>query len=208
MTEIDYYLYGGSPFTYFGHRALIEMAHRHDAAIRYKPVDVRAIWAVSGGVPPAQRPPVRQRYRLIELQRVSEFRNLPINIQPRFFPVDTSLADRATIAIIEAGGNPADYIERVCAGVWTEDADLADRTEIAKRLTASGFDAETLLARAESEEIGAIRAKNSQDAIASDAVGVPSYVLNGEVFWGQDRLDMLEYALQTGRAPFSAEPGT
>lgn len=204
MAVIDYYLYGGSPFTYLGHRALIEMAARQGATIRYKPVDLMALWAVSGAVPPAQRPPVRQRYRLIELQRVAAFRNLPINLKPKFFPVNTGLADQAAIAMVEAGGDPGDYLERVLTGVWVDEADLSDRATIAERIAASGFDADDVLARAESDDIVAIRRQNSEDAIAADAIGAPSYVLNGEVFWGQDRIDMLEHALETERRPFRA----
>jgi len=204
MATIDYYFYGASPFTYLGHRALIEMAARQGAALRYKPVNLMALWAVSGAVPPGQRPPVRQRYRLIELQRLADYRGLPINTSPKHWPVDTELADRAAIAIAETGGDPGDYVGRVLAGVWADEADLADRTVIAHMLSQTGFDAADILARAETDTIAAIREKNSEEAIAADAIGVPSYVLNGEVFWGQDRIDLLERALATGRAPYRA----
>ena len=153
-------------------------------------------------MPPGQRPPVRQRYRLIELQRIAEFRGLPINLAPKHFPVDTSLADRAAIAIVESGGDPGVYLEQVLAGIWAQEADLSDRAEIANRLTASDFDAEIMLARAESDDIAAIRERNSEDVIAADAICAPFYVLNGEVFWGQDRIELLEFALQTGRSPY------
>jgi len=204
MATIDYYFYGASPFTYLGHRALIEMAARQGAALRYKPVNLMALWAVSGAVPPGQRPPVRQRYRLIELQRLADYRGLPINTSPKHWPVDTELADRAAIAIAETGGDPGDYVGRVLVGVWADEADLADRTVIAHMLSQTGFDAADILARAETDTIAAIREKNSEEAIAADAIGVPSYVLNGEVFWGQDRIDLLERALATGRAPYRA----
>ncbi len=202
MAAIEYYLFGGSPFTYLGHRALIDMARRHNATIHYKPVDLMAVWAVSGAVPPGQRSPVRQRYRLIELQRWAAMRGLPVNLKPRHWPADTALADRAAIAISETGGDPGNYLERVLAGVWAEEADMADRATIADRLSASGFVANDVLARAESDEIAEIRERNTEEAIAADAIGAPSYVLNGEVFWGQDRIDLLEQALASGRPPF------
>ena len=85
-----------------------------------------------------------------------------------------------------------------------EHRDLANRGVIAGILTDCGFDAEAVLARAQSDEVAAIRAHNSEDAVAADAVGVPAYVLNGEVFWGQDRIELLEHALKTGRAPYRA----
>ena len=204
MATIDYYFYGASPFTYLGHRALLDMAEREGATLHCKPVNLMALWAVSGAVPPGQRPPVRQRYRLIELQRIADYRGLPINIQPKFWPVDTSLADCAAIAIAEAGGNPGDYVGRVLAGVWADEADLADAAVIAELLAQSGFDAEDILAKARTDGVSAIRERNSEEAIAADAIGVPSYVLNGEVFWGQDRIELLEQALVTGRSPYRA----
>lgn len=202
MAVVDYYFYGASPFTYLGHGALMQAAARQGAEIVFKPVNLMTIWAVSGAVPPAQRPPVRQRYRLVELQRIAEFRGLPINIKPKFWPTDTSLADQAVIALVEAEENPSDYMQRVFAGVWAEERDLSDRAVVAGMLTDCGFDADAILERAASDDIAAIRDRNSEDAVAADAIGVPAYVLNGEVFWGQDRIDLLEHALKTGRPPY------
>ena len=82
--------------------------------------------------------------------------------------------------------------------------DLSDRSVVADMLIESGFDAEAILERAASDEIAAIRLRNSQEAVTADAVGVPAFVLNGEVFWGQDRIELLEFALQSGRGPYSA----
>ncbi|WP_419909388.1 2-hydroxychromene-2-carboxylate isomerase [Hoeflea sp.] len=203
MAVIDYYFYGASPFTYLGHNALAGAAERQGADINYKPVNLFALWEVSGAVPPAKRPPVRQRYRLVELQRVADFRGLPINTNPKFWPVDTTLADQAVIALTEAGKDPKDYMAKVLSGVWAEERDLSDKGVIAGILTDCGFDAETVLERAQSDEVAAIRARNSEDAVAADAIGVPAYVLNGEVFWGQDRIELLEHALRTGRAPYA-----
>ncbi len=204
MAVVDYYFFGISPFTYLGHKVLLDAAAKHGAQINYKPVNLMTLWAQSGAVPPGQRPPVRQRYRIVELQRAAEMRGLPINTAPKHFPVDASLADQAVIALVEAGHNPADYMQKVFEGVWVEDRDLSDRDVVAQILADCGFDAETILERAGSDEIAAIRAGNSEEAVAADAVGVPAYVLNGEVFWGQDRIEYLEQALKTGRQPYKA----
>jgi len=202
---IDYYYYGGSPFTYLGHRAFLDMAARHDATVNFKPVKLFELWALSGAVPPAKRPPVRQRYRRLELQRISEARSLQINLNPKHFPVDMSHADRAVIALVEAGHDPSGYMERVFSGVWVEDADLSDRDTIAGKLADSGFDADAILEAAEGPAVAGIYDGNTREAIAADAVGVPAYVLNGEVYWGQDRVEYLERALASGRPPFRAQ---
>ncbi len=203
MATIDYYFYGASPFTYLGHGAFMAMAGRHEVQVNFKPVNLFVLWEVSGAVLPAKRPPVRQRYRLVELQRMAEFRGLPIHTRPEYWPTETTLGDQAVIALVEAGKSPAHYMQRVFSGVWADQLDLSDRSVVAGMLSDCGFDAQAILERAASQDIAAIRARNSEEAVAADAIGVPAYVLNGEVFWGQDRIELLEFALQSGRAPYS-----
>ena len=202
---IDCYYYGASPFSFLGHQALQDVARRHGATIAWKPVDLMSIWGQSGAVPPAQRPPVRQRYRIIELQRIAHMRGLSLNLRPAHFPADLTLADCCTIALVEAGRDPASYMDAVYRGVWQDDADLADEAEVARRLEAEGHDAAATVEAARGDAVAAIRAANTREAMERDAVGVPAYVLAGEVFWGQDRIDMIDHALATGRAPFRAD---
>lgn len=199
---IDYYYYSASPFTYLGHHAILDVAAKHDADINFKPVNLFGIWEVSGAVPPAKRPLVRQRYRMLELQRARASRNLPLNLKPKHFPVDATLADNAGCALILEGLNPAHYIGLCCAAVWAEDKDISDEATLAHLLELSGFDADDVLKRAKADPAVSLREQNTQDAIESDAVGVPAYVLNGEVFWGQDRIDQLDEALSSERKPY------
>lgn len=202
--KIDYYFTSASPFTYLGHAALVETAARHGATIVYMPVNLTGLWEISGAVPPGQRPPVRQRYRFIELQRIAERRQLPIILQPKHFPVDPTLADHCTISIAEDGGNPASFMQSVFSGVWANDEDIADERVIRRLLEVAGHDADEMLGKAKGEEAAAIRAENTRQAIKADAVGVPVYVLNGEPFWGQDRIEYLDRALETGRNAYAA----
>lgn len=206
MSHIDYYFTGASPFSYLGHRAFEAVALKHGCGIAYKPLKLLDVWEVSGGVPPAKRPPVRQRYRLLELQRAAEMRGLPINLEPQHFPVDPTLADQAVIALLNEKHDPSDFMFAIFSGVWANDENISDPAVIERHLGACGFDGAAILAAAQTEEVAEIRARNTREAIEADAVGVPAYVLNGEVFWGQDRIDWLDRALETGRLPFRSGP--
>ncbi|WP_099867889.1 2-hydroxychromene-2-carboxylate isomerase [Pararhizobium haloflavum] len=202
MANIDYYFAGISPFSYLGHRAIEAVARKHGCGIAYKPVILPELFEVSGALPPAKRPPVRQRYRLLELQRVAEMRGLPINLKPKHFPVDPALADQAVIALLDARQDPTDYMFRVFSAVWAQDENVSDPRVVERVLDESGFDGAAFLEAAQSESVAETRRQNTKEAIEADAVGVPAYVLNGEVFWGQDRIELLDRALESGRAPF------
>jgi len=155
---IDYYFTCISPFSYLGHKAIGEVAAKHDATLTFKPVNLGGLWAESGAVPLPQRAPMRQRYRLIELQRAADFRDLPITPKPAHFPVDPTLADHTVIAIGEAGGDAGDYVASVFKAIWVSDKNISQEEVIAELLAAAGHDATAILDRAMTDDIAAIRA--------------------------------------------------
>jgi 2-hydroxychromene-2-carboxylate isomerase len=200
--RIDYFFTLSSPWAYLGHAAFIETATRHGVEISYRPMPVRAVFDETGGLPLPKRHPARQRYRLVELQRWRKRRGLPLTLQPRHFPLDPSLADRFTIAIIASGADPDTFMRRAFHAIWAEERDLGDRAVIADLAKGVGLPAEQLLETAESEASMQRYEVNRVDAIASGVFGAPSYILDGEVFWGQDRVELLDEALGEGRAAY------
>lgn len=201
---VDYYFSLISPWAYIGHSPFMEIVRRHQVEVHYKPVFLGRVFAETGGLPLAQRHPARQRYRLVELQRWREKRRLSFNLQPKYWPFDVNRADRFAIAIIMSGRDPAPFLERAFAAIWEEDRDLNDSDVIAELAKQSGLDSPSLMNIALGDATEAIYALNLENAVAGDVFGSPSYVLNGEVFWGQDRLDLLDDALAAGRSPYMA----
>lgn len=198
---IDYFFTSISPFSYLGHAAIIDVVAKHGAALNYRPVVLAGLWAESGALPLPQRPAVRQKYRLVELQRCAAYRGVPLTPKPAHFPVDPTLADHSVIAVVEAGGDPGAYLGSVYKAIWADEKNISEEEVLAALLTDAGFDAASILERAKSEDIAALRAKNTEDAVSAGAVGVPSYVVEGEAFWGQDRAELVDHMLATGRAP-------
>ncbi|WP_112663919.1 2-hydroxychromene-2-carboxylate isomerase [Microvirga flavescens] len=201
---IDYYFSFVSPWAYIGHVPFMDIVRRHGIEVNYKPVFLGRVFSETGGLPLAQRHPVRQRYRMVELQRWRDKRGLSFNPKPKYWPFDVNLVDRFVIAIGAAGKDPDPFLRRAFAGIWEEDRDLANPLVIAELAEAAGLDSASLMDVATGSATEAIYALNLENAVANDVFGSPSYVLDGEVFWGQDRLDLLDDALKSGRAPFSS----
>jgi len=203
MQEIDYFFYSSSPFTYLGHQPIQDVAHKHGCKLNVRPVILKDLWADSGAVPPAQRPLVRQRMRLIELQRLALHRGVPLNPKPQFHPVDATLADTTIVAVMEMGKDPFPYMADVFAAVWVKDLNIADPETISHILKQHDYDADHVFSIANEERIMAIIKENTRLAKLAGAPGVPAYALNGECFWGQDRITFLDEALTTGRSPIT-----
>jgi len=205
MATIDYYFTCASPFAYLGHRLICEVADKHRVELKFKPVNLFQIWDVSGARPPNERPEVRQRVRLVELQRMADFRGLPLNPKPKYWPVDASLADRVCAGLIEDGHDPRFFMGKVFGGLWAYEDNISDEKVLASYLSQCGLDPVLALREGHEAWTQAKRESNAREAIAADVVGVPTYVFGGEAFWGQDRIEHLDHALSVGRSPFHAK---
>ncbi|WP_342451093.1 2-hydroxychromene-2-carboxylate isomerase [Piscinibacter koreensis] len=185
-TTIEYYLSPQSPWTYLGHERLQRIARAAGATIEVIPVDLGGVFPATGGLPLARRAPARQAYRLVELKRFSDHLGLPLNLHPRFFPVDGNPAARLIVAVAEADGHEAALrlAGLVLRAVWVDELDIADRATLASLLDAAGL-APAHLEHAATEAVGARYAANTQRALDAGVFGAPSYVLDGELFWAR-----------------------
>ena len=193
---IDYYLVPQSPWTYLGHERFTAIAKAADARINVLPVDLGKVFAVSGGLPLAQRAPQRQAYRLVELKRFSEHHGLAMTLRPKYFPVASDDAAKLIIAADLHGGTEAAMAVTgaLLRAVWVEERNIADEAELAALLAQLELPAR-LLDDARSQAVHERYAANTQRAIDSGVFGAPSFVIDGEMFWGQDRLDFVQRRL-------------
>ena len=195
-STIDYYLSPQSPWTYLGHERFAEIARTANATVNVLPVDLGRVFPVSGGLPLAKRAPQRQAYRLVELKRFSDHLGRPLNLQPRFFPVASDDAAKLIIAVDVADGTDASMkiAGRILRGVWVEQRNIADPAVLQAMLEEAGLAARRL-DDSQSQAVHERYDADSQRAIEAGVFGAPSYMLDGELFWGQDRLDFLERRL-------------
>ena len=195
--HVDYYASLNSPWTHLGAARLMASIARHGATIRLYPVDFGTIFPASGGLPLAKRSPLRQAYRLQDLERWRRHLDIPLNLKPRAFPMAEALPASVVVAVRETIGDaPAiDLAHRILSALWQDEADPADPITLAALITAAGLDPDDLLTVAKDPKWLERRAVDTQSALARGVFGAPSYVVDGEIFWGQDRLDFLERRL-------------
>jgi 2-hydroxychromene-2-carboxylate isomerase len=197
MKKILYFYSVASPWSYLGIKRLKEISKKYSAQIIEKPIDlVGKVFVATGGTPVPQRHISRQNYRLLELKRWGEFLNIKINQKPKFFPPkDPHLPALFCLASIDMGIS-MDFSTKILEHLWVKENDISNIDTLKLIADDLKINFEELSKLATSDKIKKIYEANTQEAINMNIFGVPSYVYNNEIFWGQDRLELLEYSLK------------
>ncbi len=199
MTEtIDCYLSLNSPYAYLGSRRVEEIAAIHRVPLRIRPVDFGVIFPETGGLPLAKRAPARRAYRLVELARWAEHRNMPLNLHPEYFPAPELAAACAVIGAEETGGDPVRLAHAILKAVWAEERNIADTGVLNAIAGETGHHGLNIMAKAFDPETRFRYRVFTEAALELGVFGAPTYVYGGELFWGQDRLEFLDRALARG----------
>jgi len=201
MSEtLTYYMTSISPWTYFGGRLLPSMAKDAGADIDILPVNLGKVFAVTGGLPLGQRSQARQDYRMVEIKRWRDHHGLAaaMNVEPSFFPTNPTLADRTIIAAKQTGADAVGLSNAIMACVWEKDLNIGEAEVLQDTCNGFGLDGEALVAAADGEAAVEQYAANTQNAIEVGMFGAPWYIYKSEPFWGQDRLPLLQAALDKG----------
>jgi 2-hydroxychromene-2-carboxylate isomerase len=195
VSTIDYYVWLLSDWAYLGGVRFVQLAARHGLKINHIPMRMQDVYAGSGGIVLANRSWQRQAYRITELKRWRSRLGIPVNIEPKFYPADVDLASCVVIAAQQRGLPVADFVNAVMRAVWAEDRNVADPGVLVAIAERCGLEGRALLEAADAQAVRAEYRGNTERALAAGVFGSPFYAFAGELFWGQDRLDMLEEAI-------------
>jgi len=195
--SIDYYFSVFSSFAYLGDAAFHRLAEATGARIVYKPMDIMRVFAASETTPPIKQSEARRRNRENELKRWAERRGVPINLKPKHWPVPAAPASCAVLAAQGLGLDAGALSSAFLRAVWTEDEDISDAQTI-ERIVTKAFqaDAVRVLATADERATADLFEATTNEAIAAGVFGSPTFVINGELFFGQDRLDFVAERLR------------
>ncbi len=197
MPKIDVYVSLNSPWVYLGWPRLRALAAKQQATIAVKPAKFGDVFAVTGGLPLAKRAAERRAYRLMELKRWRDYHGIPIALEPKSFPSDETAAARLVIAADHQGQDAARLAQEIGKSLWELELNIADTAVLADAAKRAGLDSAAIRSAGPSDaDLDARWDANTTEAIKRGVFGAPSYVLeSGEIFWGQDRLDLLAWRL-------------
>ena len=199
-STIDYFMSPSSPWTYLGSKLFTKLATENKRLVNVYPVNFGKIFPVSGGLPLPKRAPQRQAYRLLELHRWKSRRKSAMNVEPTNFPSTTAIPSLAIIAARELGHDALKFSNLILAALWEEDLNIDDPKIIGLLCERSNLNQQAILDYAYSNAAEEKYEHFSNFAIEKGVFGAPSYIVDGELFWGQDRLDFVSEKLKIKRA--------
>ena len=204
MPIIEYFYSAHSVFAYLGSRRLMEIAREARRRIDHRPYNLDKGMSAAGSMPFKERSRRHRQYFFKrEIARWSEYRNAPVmNGRPTHHDNDMALGNGMLIAGLNQGVEVDQLAHTMLEAHWQDDADLADRATLADLARAVGVEPEPLLDAALTPEVQATYEANTEEAIARSVFGSPTYFVDGDMFYGQDRLELVERAL---RQPFKGE---
>ena len=193
---VDFYFALPSPWTYLAGPRFRELVQRNNLDVKWKPFDVSRVFGLTGTKPVKERPPQIQANRLTDLARWRAFLDIELHLEPKFFPVNPSPAAHMVISALQNGANVMDLANAYMTAVWAEERDIADPNTIITIANEQGLDGAALFDQIENAAVLEELEENTQEAIARNVFGTPTWIYENELFWGQDRLDFLSRAIE------------
>lgn len=201
MRELTFWFDVHSPWVYLASFRIGDLARRHGLPLRWRPLHLPRLLDEIGGVKPLEATPARVAWFRQDILDHAELLGVPLRYHPHY-PLRNSRALRASI-FAEDEGKAESFVRRVLEGYWAEAADITDLDQLARWGAEAGLDPEALKAAAVSEAFKARLDANTAEAIARGVFGVPTVDTGSKLYFGNDRLDLLDKHISAGKIPLA-----
>lgn len=194
MTQtLDFYFDFGSPTAYLAYKRLQQLQQQYDLQVNAIPMLLGGVFKATGNTSPITIP-AKGKYMLEQdLPRFAKRYQVPLTFNP-YFPINTLQLMRGAIAA-ERLGVSALYMETVYDALWTQEKNLGEMDTVVECLQAKGLDSKVLLTLSQDAEVKRQLITNTEQAVERGAFGAPTFFMNGDMYFGQDRLDFIEQQL-------------
>jgi 2-hydroxychromene-2-carboxylate isomerase len=194
VRRLEFFFDYGSPYSYLANSRLPALVERSGAELQYRPMLLGGVFKATDNRSPALEPcEAKRSYGALELQRWIAHVGVPFRANPHF-PINTLLLMRTAVAAEHAGVFEP-FHRAVYPAFWAEEENLGEPEVVARVLEKAGIDARALLEAAGSPAVKAELRATTEEAVARGAFGAPTFFVEGEMFFGNDRLDFVERAL-------------
>lgn len=203
MARLEFWFDFSCPYAYIASTRVEALAARVGAELDPRPMLLGGVFRARGTPQnlAGALSPAKSRHNLDDIRRQAQRAGVPLRM-PANHPQRTVEALRCLLAV---GPPYLPLAHRLYRAYWVESADIGAREVLARVLAEAGLDAEAVLARAAAPEIKEELRRRTDEAVARGVFGVPTFFVGDAMFWGQDRMDMVEEAL--GGAPARPVPG-
>ncbi|PKH82064.1 2-hydroxychromene-2-carboxylate isomerase [Psychrobacter sp. 4Bb] len=191
--QVEFFFDVGSPASYLAWTQLASIVQRHNAEIVWRPMLLGAVFQAVGNTSPAAVP-AKGAYMLKDLKRFSAIYDVPFCFNP-FFPVNTMQLMRGVTAYLGTSKFES-YLSAIFNALWAEKLNMESPEVVAEVLSKVGIEATDFKVRISEPEVKARLKSSTEEAVARGVFGAPSFFVNGEMFFGQDRLSFVEDALR------------
>jgi 2-hydroxychromene-2-carboxylate isomerase/predicted thioesterase len=192
--RIDFWFDFHSPWCYLASTRIGDVARRHGADLRWRPVHLAKLIDRIDGRRPLEGNPAFVRWYKQDLLDQAALLSLPFRPHPDY-PLRPSRALRTALWAAEQGKAEA-FVCSLMRGYWSEDADITDIGTLARYAAAAGLEPAAVREAATGERTKQALDANLEEAIAAGLFGLPTAVLDGKLFWGNDHIDLLEIWLR------------
>jgi 2-hydroxychromene-2-carboxylate isomerase len=189
---VEFFYDYASPFSYLADCQLPAIAAKHGATIEYRPAILGVLIVESGNQPPPTVP-AKLAYMNADMRRWASRLNVPFVPNPAF-PVRSITLMRAAL-VAQDNGVFKRFHEAMWRAMWTEAANLADPAVVTQVLARADLDADAIMRGTQDDAIKARLKANCDEALARGAFGLPTFFVEGEMFFGNDRVDFVGEAL-------------
>ncbi|KPA20954.1 2-hydroxychromene-2-carboxylate isomerase [Shimia sp. SK013] len=197
LRDIEYFYSTHSAFAYLGAKKLAEICEAHDCRLIHRPFALSPVVEAAGGLSFAGRTQAHVDYFFgREIERWAEYRGVPVIAhRPTYHDNALHLSSGMLIAAEQAGLDVDALSFAMLQGHWRDDTDLANPEDLARVAETVGVDAAPLIMTAMTPNVQAVFEENTQEALARGVFGSPTYFVDGDMFYGQDHLELVERAV-------------
>lgn len=191
--EIEFFFDIASPYSYLASTQIDALEEDTGLPVRWRPFLLGGVMKATGNEPPA-RVDEKARYMLSDLNRWADRYGIPFEL-PSDFPINSLTTQRALVAVDEMdAGEVPEFADALYRAYWVEDTDLSQGEAVAEVADDVGLPGDEIVSSTQESHIEQRLQENSDEAVDRGAFGAPTFFLDGEMFWGNDRLDFLREA--------------